>query len=121
MHALTPQVLDKHNRRFRGTGGRSPENRESGFLPAFWDALKDTVYLSRFADGRLAPIHMFDGLPAETILERAPSGRVAKLKPSITAGFVRAGRFYTRTQAARAVQGSSPLESPSLGCASINF
>lgn len=104
MNALTRQVLDEHNRRFRDTGGRSPENRASGFVPAFQDTLKGTVYLSRFADGRLAPIHVFDGLPADAILERTPTRRVAKVKPSITAGFVRAGQFYSREQAAQAVQ-----------------
>lgn len=104
MNALTLQYLDKQNHRFRGTGGRSQENRASGFLPAFQDTLNGTVYLSRFADGRLAPIHVFDGLPEAAILERTPTGRIVKVKPSITAGFVRTGQFYTRAQAARVVQ-----------------
>lgn len=103
MHALTLQELDEHNRRFRGAGGRSPENRASSFVPAFQDTRNGAVYLSRFADGRLAPIHVFDGLPETAILERAPSRRVTKVKSSITAGFVRAGQFYTRAQAAQAV------------------
>jgi hypothetical protein len=58
------------------------------------------VYLSRFADGRVAPVHLLDGLPAEVVVSRYPSGRVAAVSASVVAGFVRGGQFYTREQAA---------------------
>jgi hypothetical protein len=82
----------------------SQENRAYGFLPAFRDARTGVVYLSRFADGRLAPLHLLDGLPAAVVLTDPLSGQVVALKDSVTAGFVRTGRFYTRAQAAQAVQ-----------------
>src|ERR1700682_2778851 len=48
--------------RFRGTGGVSENNRSLGFQPAFIDRETQTVQLSRFPDGRLAPCHLLDGL-----------------------------------------------------------
>jgi hypothetical protein len=32
------------------------------------------VYLSRFADGRLAPVHLLDGLPDSVVLARGACG-----------------------------------------------
>ena len=48
------------------------------------------TYLSRYSDGRPAPIHIHDGLP-EAIQWRT--------EINIIPGFVRDGRFYTREQA----------------------
>lgn len=104
---LTPRGLRQQNRVFRGSGGRSQENRSSGFVPAFSDTSTGDVYLSRFADGRLAPMHLLDGLPAAVVIERSVSGRVMSVKETLQAGFVRAGKFYTREQAAAAVAGYS--------------
>jgi hypothetical protein len=89
------------NRCFEGTGGVSGENRSLGFLPAFADVLTGAVYLSRFADGRLAPMHLLEGLPEKAVERRDVNGRVTELKGSVVAGFVRDGQFYTREQAAR--------------------
>jgi len=94
------QLLDRaeliaQNRRFRGSGGRSQENRGQGFRPAFLDTLDGSIHLSRFADGRIAPMHLLNGLPGELIRQHSESGRVI-------AGFERDGRFYTRAQAAAA-------------------
>ncbi|MFO1349372.1 MAG: hypothetical protein U1F68_01280 [Gammaproteobacteria bacterium] len=100
---MTPQQLVEQNECFKGTGGVSQENCCSGFLPAFTDTCTGTIYLSRFADGRLAPMHLLDGLPQELVMERFPSGRVAAVKATVVAGFVRNGCFYTRAQAAAAV------------------
>lgn len=97
---LTEVAIANENRQFRGTGGRSQENRASGFHPAFLDAQTQAIYDSRFPDGRPAPFHMIDGLPEEVVVARHPSGRVAGVKPSVVSGFVREGRFYTREEAA---------------------
>lgn len=100
---LTRETLEDQNRVFKGTGGISDRNRSLGFMPAFQDTHTGTVYLSRFADGRVAPMHLLDGLPNEVVLRRTTGGRVRAVKASLAAGFISSGRFYTREQAARAV------------------
>ena len=100
---LSTQELAQQNRVFRGTGGVSEGNAETGFRPAFFDQSTKTPYLSRFADGRVAPLHVLDGLPDELILARDLNGRVDTVRNSVVAGFLRGGVFYTREQAARAV------------------
>lgn len=100
---LTEAALARENRRFRGSGGRSEENRHVGFQPAFLDSATRTIYASRFADGRPAPCHLLDGLPDELVVARHPSGRVAGIKSSVVSGFVRQDRFYTREEAARCI------------------
>ena len=102
--ALTIRELEDQNSRFKSTGGISQENRSYGFLPAFLDRCTGAVYLSRFGDGRVAPIHLFDRLPSELVAQRTASGKVSALKGSVVAGFVHHGRFYTRAQAAEAVR-----------------
>ncbi|HEU0199858.1 MAG TPA: hypothetical protein VFR86_05440 [Burkholderiaceae bacterium] len=91
------------NERYRGAGGRSEENRPCGFRPAFLDTRTQRVYESRFADGLPAPVHLLDGLPAELVITRNAAGRVTAVRPTVIAGFVRAGRFYTREEASRAL------------------
>jgi hypothetical protein len=100
---FSPRALARENRTYRGTGGVSRGNRRQGFVPAFRDPSTGEVYLSRFRDGRLAPLHLLDGLPEEVVAQRAPDGRVTALKPGIVAGFERNGRFYDRQEVARAV------------------
>lgn len=100
---LNDAMLARQNRRFRGSGGRSEENRHAGFLPAFQDVATRAVYRARFADGRPAPCHILDGLPDEVVVRRDRAGRVAAVKASVVAGFVRDGRFYTREEAIVAV------------------
>ena len=97
------QRLARENEAFRGSGGRSEENRDYGFRPAFFDYASQKVYLSRFADGKLAPMHILDGLPEEVVVDRTPTGRVLRTRASLVAGFERNGMFYTRKAAARAV------------------
>jgi hypothetical protein len=101
---LNEARLARENVAYRGTGGRSQENAGLGFTPAFLDFATQTIYPSRFADGRLAPFHLLDGLPEEVIADRAPSGRVISAKATLISGFVRNGFFYTRSAAARAAQ-----------------
>lgn len=94
--------LQKENAAHAGTGGVSGGNAGLGFRPAFLDVATLTIYLSRFADGRLAPFHLLDGLPDRVVIDRLPSGRVVATKSSIISGFERGGFFYTRQAAARA-------------------
>src|SRR5438477_11087033 len=100
---MSEQILERENVVFQGTGGRSQENRGCGFLPAFFDLETETIYAACFADGSPAPFHLLDGLPAEVVIARTVSGRVATVKASVISGFVRDGCFYTREAAARAV------------------
>lgn len=95
--------LKRENAAHAGTGGRSQENFGLGFRPAFWDFTTQAIYLSRFANGRLAPLHLLDGLPDEVVAIRTPSGRAIAAKATLIAGFERNGFFYTREAAARAV------------------
>jgi hypothetical protein len=99
---LTRAELAAQNRRFLGTGGRSQENRSLGFRPAFLDSSTGTIHLARFADGRIAPMHLLEGLPAELVTARSASGRVTAVSEVLIAGFERDGLFYTRAQAAAA-------------------
>lgn len=102
--SMTQSVLNVENEAFRGRGGRSEENRSCGFLPAFMDTQTRQVYVSRFADGRLAPFHLLDGLPDEVVTARHASGSVASVKSSVVSGFVCGGRFFTRDEAAQHVE-----------------
>jgi hypothetical protein len=99
---MNEAVIRRENVAFAGTGGRSEENRNLGFRPAFFDFATQTIYLSRFANGRPAPFHMLDGLPEEVVVDRSPSGRVISAKATLLSGFERNGFFYTRSAAARA-------------------
>lgn len=115
---ITPRSLVAQNRRLRGRGARSQENHGLGFRPAFRDAETGCVYLSRFADGRPAPMHVLDGLPPHLVLQRGGGGRVRSARGSLVCGFVLGGRFYTREEAASVVQrwdARSPCDPPSLG------
>jgi hypothetical protein len=94
--------LQRENLVHAGTGGRSEANAGFGFKPAFLDFATQTIYPSRFADGRASPFHLLDGLPEEVVVDRAPSGRVIAAKPTLISGFERKGFFYTRSAAARA-------------------
>jgi hypothetical protein len=101
---MTPSRLARENVAYLGSGGRSEENHGSGFRPSFLDTDTGVVYLSRFSDGRLAPLHLLDGLPDGVVLTRSATGRVSEVKASIVSGFSRGGRFYTRDEAAWAMQ-----------------
>jgi len=88
----------------------SENNRSQGFQPAFIDRDTETVHLSHFPDGRPAPCHLLDGLPAELVLGRNRQGRVTRVKSSVVSGFVRDGRFYTRDEAAAMLVSASELD-----------
>ena len=94
--------LHLENIRHAGSGGHSQENTGLGFHAAFLDCDTMTIYLSRFRDGREAPMHLLDGLPDDVVVDRAASGRVLAAKASLVSGFERDGFFYSRSAAARA-------------------
>ena len=96
-------ILRQENRRFAGSGGVSEENRVRAFVPAFYDACSCRVVISQFASGAPAAIHLLEGLPEEWVVSRDLCGRVAAVRDSVIAGFLREGQFYTREQAAQAV------------------
>lgn len=97
--SLSDQELRRQNSVFKDTGGISEENRTDGFHPAFYDTQYERIELARYSDGTPAPMHILDGVPDDWVTERDGSGRVAAIKSSIVAGFIRNGVFYTREQA----------------------
>jgi hypothetical protein len=100
---LSAAVLRDQNLSFRNTGGRSQENRSEGFRPAYQDTDTGHTYLSCFADGRPAPLHLLDGLPGELAVSHDAHGRISAVKATVIAGFIRNERFYTRQEAAAAM------------------
>ncbi|MBK8321256.1 MAG: hypothetical protein IPL06_00590 [Betaproteobacteria bacterium] len=99
---LNPQILEASAAAHVRTGGRAGENEHLGFRPAFFDTATCALYLSTFADGRPAQVHLLDGLPEDVVVVRSDCGRVIAAKASLVAGFERDGFFYTRRSAARA-------------------
>lgn len=79
----------------------TPNSALLGFFPAFQDVYSQEVHLSTNEQGAIAAIHLLDGLPDYWVGERDQAGRIIALKEGIIAGFVRAGRFYTRADIAR--------------------
>jgi len=103
--ALSDRVLHRQNTSYRNTAGVSQENRDAGFHPAFYDTQYRTADIARLRDGTPAPCHLLDGVPDDWVLKRDRSGKVITVKPSVVAGFIRNGRFYTREQALRISNG----------------
>jgi hypothetical protein len=83
---------------------RGDAHRDFGFRPAYFDFATGAIHLSRFPDGRVAPLHLLDGLPDDAVIVRSACGRVVSTKSSIVPGYERNGFFYTRSAAARAVR-----------------
>jgi len=101
---LTSDDMTQESLAYRGTGGVSAENRAYGFLPAFLDREDGRIHLSCHADGKPAPVHQFDGLPPEWVVDRDQDGKPSAVKASVVVGFVRDGYFFTREQAAQLIQ-----------------
>jgi len=101
---LTKASLKRENLAYCGTPGVSHENRCNGFLPAFKDTETGRVEISCFLNGQPAPMHTIEGLPASWVVERDAVSKVTAIKSSVIAGFVRDGCFFTRSQAAEAIQ-----------------
>jgi hypothetical protein len=100
---MTGERLRKENRAYDGTGGVSTGNSTAGFIPAFCDTATGRVEPSRLADGSPAPMHLLAGLPEEWIMARGEGNQVVAVKATVIAGFLFAGAFYTRAEAARSV------------------
>lgn len=103
VRALCHCELEHQNEVFAGTGGVSQNNRKSGFIPAYKNTETGEAVVSCFADGRVAPVHLLEGLPHAWVTARDEQGRASQVAPSVIAGFIRDGVFYTRAAAARAV------------------
>lgn len=101
---LNQQMLQQQNRTYAGTAGQSEHNRHAGFLPAYQDMFSGRTELSRFADGRPAPIHLLEGLPLEWVSERDSDGKVAGLRAGIISGFLRDNCFFRREEVMRLLQ-----------------
>ena len=99
---LNVEALRQENLEFSGTTGVSANNRGLGFIPAFMDTETGNVYLSRFANGMPAPIHVLAGLPDNLTEAHGESATALSIKSSVISGFVREETFYSREQAARA-------------------
>lgn len=80
----------------------STGNHTAGFIPAFRDSATG-VEPSRLPDGTQAPMHLLAGLPREWVVARDEGNEVLAVKATVVAGFLHAGLFYTREQAAQAV------------------
>lgn len=96
--------LAEENRRYATTAGVSERNRHAGFIPAYRDAHSGRVVASCYADGRPAPIHILEGLPADWVIKRDDAGRTQRVRDSIVAGFVLGSRFFTREEARSWIQ-----------------
>lgn len=105
---MTKRRLKQDSKVFCGTGGVSAENQSFGFRPAFRDTQSNRIYWSRFANGQYAPCHLLDGLPDDVVVARDARGRVVAVSPTLVAGFVREGRFYSREEAAQLSRPRSP-------------
>ena len=95
--------LAQQNQAFAGTGGVSANNRHHRFVPAFQDTATGHVAVSRYRDGRRAPMHLLEGLPRQWAKAVDSDGTIVELLDSVVAGFVRNGKFFTREEAAAAV------------------
>jgi len=102
---LDARALRIENRHYAGSGGISRENRSSGFVPAFLDSSTGQTYRSRYSDGRPAPMHILEGLPSHLLIECSDS---LSAKACVVSGFLRCGDFFTRAEAAAAVQECQP-------------
>ena len=113
---FTKASLEKENLVFCGTPGVSRENSGSGFKPAFCDSETGRVEISRFQNGQPAPVHVLEGLPECWIVEWDANSRATAIMHTVISGFVRGNCFYTRAQAADAVQAET-TQQPELSMA----
>lgn len=69
-----------------------------GFLPAFRDLEDGRTHLASTQEGKIASMHILDGLPLEWAEEIDAYGRIISLRDGIMAGFMRGDQFYTLDQ-----------------------
>ena len=99
---VTQRTLRSENHQFANTCGLSKNNACHNFVPAFRNEETGEVALAKFADGRLAPMHIILGLPDSWATAHNARGQISAIASCVIAGFVRAGQFYTRAEAAAA-------------------
>ncbi len=66
-----------------------------GFIPAFRDLDNDETHISVNGAGLICHYHSMDNLPIEWVEKWDEDGYPLCLKPSVIAGYMRDGRFYT--------------------------
>ncbi|QGU32868.1 hypothetical protein [Thermochromatium tepidum] len=115
---LNARTLRRENRLYANTLGVSQNNAGLGFRPGYLNRRSGEYVLSRFSDGTPAPIHVLDGLPDSWVRARDAAGHVLEVAPEVVSGFVRGNRFYTREEAAWAVNVQHPRRCavPSAAC-----
>ena len=101
--SLTVAALRRQNREPCRFGARSQQNHSAGFRPAFLNPNTGRSYPSCYADGSPAPFHLLDGLPRKLLKPRDSHDGLSTRIPMI-AGFLLGSHFYTRDQAAAAVE-----------------
>lgn len=94
---LTMKKVAEGTEGHRERGGIASKARDSGFYPAFRDSETGEVYRSAIG------VHVFDGLPDEIVTMRDEDGPTA-LKSSVTEGFVKDGKFFTREEASQSME-----------------
>lgn len=89
--------LDSENIQYANSGGVSQNNAAENFVPAFKNANTGEIALSKYFNGKPAPLHLIDGLPDSWLIK---DGKQKDLQEFIISGFVRFGRFFDRQEAA---------------------
>ena len=75
-----------------------------GFVPAYMDMATFRIYPARDAQGRPTLHHCPDGLHPSFVWARDVRGQPIVVKPTLCAGYVRHGFFYTLASTARALR-----------------
>jgi hypothetical protein len=87
------------NAKLRRTAGAGRPDEGSEFVPAFLDVETGRTEPSRLDPETPAPIHLLCNLPDEWVVCRDTTGEVLAVKPSVVAGFLYNGRFYSTEEA----------------------
>ena len=101
---LDANKLRRENHQFARTCGLSVNNANQNFIPAFRNEQTGEVALARFADGRIAPMHLIINLPEAWATAHNARGQISAVLDCVVAGFVHNGQFFTRAEAAAAAE-----------------
>ncbi|HIG39717.1 MAG: hypothetical protein ABGY96_17870 [bacterium] len=96
--AMDHETLKSESLKYAGTPGVSMHCDARRFKPAFLDKSTGRIEISRLNNGRPAPVHIINWLPAEWAISFFRDGSVKSLKRSVISGFVCDTVFYTRDQ-----------------------
>lgn len=89
---------------FDGARPDPDEAARLGFTPAYLDASTLEIYPARDATGRHTKLHCLEGLPPDVVWSRSERGEVLVVKPTLLAGYVRQGFYFSRSATLRAVR-----------------